>query len=327
MTSVGSRITSLPARGRASGERVADDVVHVSARPARSACRRGAGGAPSRRAPTRDIRPCLPRLAAGRSRPCGVRSTRCSSPLIPAAASPAAPGPGSVTSTPSSRRHRERAVANRSLVLGQARRSSRSSRRPVEEVARDRRAPRAPARARSPAPRRSRRRSGARPASRQRHRVDRVPGRAPQLAGEVDEPGTGQARPGVRAVAGPHVDGVAVDHRADRVAAVQVVERHVDRRRGATAHVDQPAVGVREPGAAQAPRRRTPRAPPSRCSCRSARPASRRRPRGRSARGPPRSRQGCEQADRADRLLRHLGCRPGRRAPRRRSTGRGCRSS
>ena len=84
----------------------------------------------------------------------------------------------------------------------------------------------------------------------QRDGVDRVTGRSVQLAGQVDREVAPQHLLVVPGVAGPHVDGVAVDHRAEVVAVVDVVDRQVHDR-AVPRLVDQAAVGVREPRAAE----------------------------------------------------------------------------
>ena len=101
----------------------------------------------------------------------------------------------------------------------------------------------------------------------QRHRVDRVARRAVQLRGDVGHH-RGREHLEVALAVAAVLDGVAVDHRAERVAVAQVVEREPDDR--AVRRVgDEPAVAVREPGADQVLDRVAARAPPSRGSRRS----------------------------------------------------------
>ena len=193
------------------------------------------GRALSRRSPTRLIRPALPRLEpADRGRRHQVDALLEAAHAEPPHRQQHPGGVGDVDAVVA--QAGERAVAEPLAVLRQVGAEPLQA-APVEEVAR-------PARLALELVRDHLHLDvlgGARDALRlrQRHGVHGVAGRAAQLAGDVNEHGRGEHRQVVRAVAGPHVDGVAVDHRPDRVAAVQVVQGEVDR--GAMPrHVDRP---------------------------------------------------------------------------------------
>ena len=243
-TELGSTITwrrPAGARGRARRGRRRGP----RARPARPAGHPAAGASARARSATPATTPCFQVSSASSSRGAGMR-TRGSSSAGVVRRSASSSSAASLTSTPASLKPGQHTVAERPRVGGGLGGAPLGP-RPVQqrgaaadlalELARDQLDLEDLGSVRDPL------------RLAQRHGVDRVSGRPVQLRGDVDHHRGGEHREVAMAVAAV-LDGVAVDHRAERVAVAQVVEREADDR--AVARLGhEPAVAVREPRADQ----------------------------------------------------------------------------